>query len=534
MSSEMTGDPDSVARPVVPVVPGSLLLLLLVVVGMAFRCWAWAEVSIRFWLFHFVLTASGDVLGPQLHFTNLYYTFPYTVTLESPSLSEDSETFLSADQLRLTLQELPAAGKPIHVREVKFFEPELRFEWREDGTMVGINEHFIKSIEGEQYSDSISTRPSDFLSIRILDVDEGTLVFEPLDSDPIKIDDIEFTLDAAPEQDRPGLYRLEFGLDLKPALVVDMDGAIDIDTGRLEIEKFIAIMDIERGRMEGMPPDIMEIIEEHEIHGDITLKSNGIVPVADPAAASLDIELLIEGGAARIGDYLIPVSRLDAHMEIVEKAVDLEVMDVTFHESGQMTMSGHLDLQPPRAFDVIFDMEDVYLSALLERFDVDAPGYNGYLGAQGRIASQADEVLEHLEGNSVVTLVDGDILNVPIIDGLREAVLGVEPVPDGNDHGSMLVVFRPDRLELDDVSLEGEDLGVRGNGEIYYDGSLNLRFNAGPLEKFQMETGVIGDILGMITDRLVTYQVTGTWEDPRFNGRLLNVGTKGRRKGSGS
>lgn len=533
MSSEMTGDPGPVSRRVVPVVPGSLLLLLLVVAGMAVRSWAWAEVSIRFWLFHFILAASGDVLGPQLHFTNLYYTFPYTVVLESPALSEDSETFLSADHVRLTLQELPATGKPIHVAEVKFFEPELRFEWQEDGSLLGINEHFIKSTEGEQYSDTISTRPSDILSIRILDVDEGTLVFEPFDSDPIQIDDIEFTLDATPEQDRPGLYNLEFGLDLKPALVVDFDGDIDIDSGKLEVEHFIATMDIELGRTEGMPVDILEIIEEHEIHGDITLRSNGIVPIAEPETANLDIELLIEGGAFRIGEYFIPVSRLDAHMEIVEKSVDLEVMDVTFHESGRMTMSGHLDLQSPRAFDVVFDMEDVYLSAVLERLDVDAPGYNGYLGAQGQIASEADEVLEHLEGNSVVTLVDGDILNVPIIDGLREAVLGVEAVPSGNDQGSMLVVFSPDRLELDDVSLEGEDLGVRGNGEIYYDGSLNLRFNAGPLEKIQMGTGAIGDILGMITDRLVTYQVTGTWEDPEFNGRLLNIGTRGRRERKG-
>ena len=45
-----------------------------------------------------------------------------------------------------------------------------------------------------------------------------------------------------------------------------------------------------------------------------------------------------------------------------------------------------------------------------------------------------------------------------------------------------------------------------------------------------MQTGVIGDLLGMITDRLVTYQVTGTWDDPEFNGRLLSIGTRKRRE----
>ena len=60
----------------IPVWPGSLLLLVLVVSGMLIRFWAWVEMVIRILLFQFIVTASGDLLGPQLTFTNLYYDFP--------------------------------------------------------------------------------------------------------------------------------------------------------------------------------------------------------------------------------------------------------------------------------------------------------------------------------------------------------------------------------------------------------------------------------------------------------------------------
>ena len=100
--------------------------------------------------------------------------------------------------------------------------------------------------------------------------------------------------------------------------------------------------------------------------------------------------------------------------------------------------------------------------------------------------------------------------------------------PRGHDRSSMEIALNSRRVEIDDFILEGDSLGVRGSGEINYDGTVNFRFNAGPLEKMQMQLGVIGDVFGFLTDRLVTYQVTGTWEDPVFNGRPLGLGTAHR------
>ena len=63
-------------------------------------------------------------------------------------------------------------------------------------------------------------------------------------------------------------------------------------------------------------------------------------------------------------------------------------------------------------------------------------------------------------------------------------------------------------MELDDIVLEGCAWRA-GLGEINYDGGINFRFNAGPLADADEPCG-LGHALGFVTDRLVTYQVTGT------------------------
>ena len=78
---------------------------------------------IRILLFQFIVTASGDLLGPQLTFTNLYYDFPFTAVLQQPQLTSEGETVIMAKRLRLTLEHIPVAGQAIMISEVQFVEP---------------------------------------------------------------------------------------------------------------------------------------------------------------------------------------------------------------------------------------------------------------------------------------------------------------------------------------------------------------------------------------------------------------------------
>ena len=79
-------------------------------------------------------------------------------------------------------------------------------------------------------------------------------------------------------------------------------------------------------------------------------------------------------------------------------------------------------------------------------------------------------------------------------------------------------------MQLRDIECVSGGVGARGEGEILYDGTLNLRVNAGPLELMQNDMGAIGDVLGAVTDSLLKYHVTGPWKTPVLEVRPLGIG----------
>ena len=509
-------------------VPAALLVGLLVASGMLIRCWAWVEVSIRIWLFNFIMLASGDILGPQLNFTDLQYTFPLTVTLQAPELEEDGKAFLSARRMRLTLEEIPVAGRAVEISEIQFNRPVLRFRWKEDGSLVGLNPRFIKSLEGEEYTGSISTNPSDFLSIRLIEVTRGSLHFEPYQSPVVRIDDISMQVNAIPREGYPGLYGVDSSVERAPVLGIDLDGSVNIDTGDILVNNFVARLQIDPSEIESLPGDIRTIVDEYSIVGDVGLRVDGLIPLSDPAACELMVELMVEDSGAMVSDYRIPIPKLVADLHLHAGRMMLEEMVMQLPRSGSMHMTGDIALAAPRDFDLQFDVTDLRLETILAQIQDGHPRYSGLVGLTGEVASHADDLLAHLSGSGSLHLSHGDILNVPVVKGLQDAVLGRSEWPMGDDEGSMLFALEPNRVVIDDLSLEGDHLGVRGEGELYFDSRINFRFNAGPLEKLQMNLGAVGDIFGFITDRLVTYQVTGDWNEPRFSGRVLGLGTRPR------
>ncbi len=513
----------------IPVWPGSLLLLVLVVSGMLIRFWAWVEMVIRILLFQFIVTASGDLLGPQLTFTNLYYDFPFTAVLQQPQLTSEGETVIMAKRLRLTLENIPVAGQAIMISEVQFVEPVVRFLWHDvGGGLVGFNSNFFTVEDGEQYTDSFSTVPSDFLRIRELSIVRGGLYFQLPSGGDMSIGDIETTLETTAKASSPGRYRIEFDVDRPPALMLDVDGWLDIDTATLDVDSFFGRVNIEQDKIDQLPRDLQKLFDAYKIAGDVRMRADGTIPFTALHDTHLDIELRLTDAHSQVGDYMLPIPSAIGALNLSDGVVGLDQMQITFAKKGNAHLSGHLHLEPGLPFDVAFDVDQVKLEYILANAGSDLHGYSGLIGAQGAVESRVDDTLGALSGHAFVTLAHGDLLNVPIVEGLEEAVVQQDDWPAGNDRGSMEMAFTPTRVELDDIVLEGDVLGVRGSGEINYDGGINFRFNAGPLERMQMNLGGLGHALGFVTDRLVTYQVTGTWSHPRFDGRLLGVGTRHR------
>ena len=87
-------------------------------------------------------------------------------------------------------------------------------------------------------------------------------------------------------------------------------------------------------------------------------------------------------------------------------------------------------------------------------------------------------------------------------------------------------------MTIEKALIQSKLLAARTRGDIHYDGRLDMKVNAGVVEKAEDLLGELGDVLGALTDRLLPYVVSGTWSKPKVTPDPLGVPLgQGRNKG---
>jgi len=122
---------------------------------------------------------------------------------------------------------------------------------------------------------------------------------------------------------------------------------------------------------------------------------------------------------------------------------------------------------------------------------------------------------------------EGRLVTIPIVHDLLDAmdVLGkIRGKTAYKDKADLAFDLTGDSVRVTEMKIVTTVAAVRGTGDIFYDGRLDMLVNAGPMEKVQSMLGEIGDILGKVTDQLVKYDVEGTVSDPSVTARPLGIG----------
>ena len=126
------------------------------------------------------------------------------------------------------------------------------------------------------------------------------------------------------------------------------------------------------------------------------------------------------------------------------------------------------------------------------------------------------------EGVSVRTLVFSSEgfqpvapMRLPAPQLLKEAAGG-----DGDaltDSAEGRVSFAGDCVRLDSFEGRSGAMGMRGTGTVGFDETLNLRMNAGVLEKLQDSLGGLGKAWAKMSDAVAGYRVSGTLRKPEVS-----------------
>jgi uncharacterized protein involved in outer membrane biogenesis len=325
----------------------------------------------------------------------------------------------------------------------------------------------------------------------------------------------------------PGWYALDFNAGRAPGLELEVRGRLNIDSFDAVIDRGNGTIMLAEDTIGSLPPELAGILRQYEARGALSFTMSGSLPLTNAlAGGNLELNAELTNANVSLGDYKIPLD--DAKLRATLSNGSLSVPSLTAQiVGGTLTADATLDLaaadRPARAN---WSLEGLDLERFLRQQPAEGPpDLAGFLTGSGNASTRLSDAQNAISGSGTVTLRDGRLVRVPLVTALADAA-SVAGFGKGGKDTSVDAEFalEPRGVNLTKFTLQNTLLAARGSGVIGFDQSLDLSVNAGPLEKVQGMLGKVGDLLGAVTDKLVTYKVEGTFEEPKVKVQPLGIG----------
>jgi hypothetical protein len=470
-------------------------------------------------------TIANDHLGPTLSFDTLDYVFPRTVTLAPVSLTAEGVSIVEADSIRIDFAEVPRVGRPVVIEAARFERPVVRLIERDDGSLLGFS-GFVKTGGGRDLPDGGSTRLSEVLAITLLEVDRGAVSYEQQGRPPMRLRPLTFELhherpaagDAAAE---PGWYAFDARLALEPVAHLDVDSRLNLDTAVLDVGRAVLGTSLTPARYEVFTPEVQEILRRYEIVGDLEWDLSGRVPLRDAAASRIDTHLSLTGASISFGSYVLPMRSLELTATLSEGVLDVGQATVeTLGGRARLTLRVWLEGPTAGSFEAQGEGQGLRLEQALKHEEGIEPKHRGEGAFHVEVGGSLEDLAGTFGGSGDLSVAEGHLAIVNLFGDL----LSIAGERRDRDRLSADFELMPDRVRWSDAKVSSDVLGIAGGGVLFYDGRLDLMLSVGPLQGREGVLGVVGETVGIVTDRLVRYQVTGTLEDPKVGVRPLDLG----------
>lgn len=512
-------------------------VLLLVVVGAgALAYWLFVRGTGGFddWAVRKVVTVAERYLVPDVEFTSFEYD-PGLVTLEGVTLvAPGGVAVVEAATMKVALAGIPTPGTGVVIERVEIHDARLHLIRDETGGFKGLVPFLERENLREQERVPEDERLSSAFKIRRIALRNCALVYEdPRDDRPaMRLDQIDLEMDVQPETGSDGarVYALQTSLDRRPILSLDLNGMLDLDALTLDVESLVMATDLEQQQaVAALPPQLQSLLERHDAAGSLELEASGRVPLLSPLDATLDADVALDSFHVAAGEYRVPIESATVDLSYDDRLATLGTARLNICRGTVDADGSRIDLrrEAPRLAEVEWRISGFHLEDLLRtRTEGTPPKYAGIIDSTGAADVRTLEPLA-LSGSGDLSVRDGHLTNIPVIRDLASVMKVLDQLagrPTYGDTADASFRLGEDAVEIEELSVETQVLVARGDGEIGYDGRLDLLLNAGPLEKFQRATGVVGDIIGAVTDRLVKYSVKGEISQPQIGVRPLGLG----------
>lgn len=479
----------------------------------------------------------NSYLKPQLEFTKPDYQYPKTVTIENvritsrdPSRDGRVVDIIRIRRATLELGEIPEIGQPLLIERVRLEKPELRLLaiGPNDGSLIGFSDLLKESPEKADPATPSNSKLTDVLRIRLIQLVGGVISYDPRapDGKVMELDNINTTLEIEP--DESGWYGLRTKVMREPIFSATIDGRFNVNDAIAKISAVELKMELGEEANRTLPPDLQSIMDQYHIQGTLTLNASGEINFNDMMSSELNVEADLRDGLATFDNYRVKIDKFVLKSQMKNQAIKLDHFEVRAMK-GVVFATGHLALTGEQQASIEFEAEAIDLSTLdraLVESELPKPDdkkepspLRGIVTAKFNLAAPLTAVMEKASGSGFVTLKDGRLVRVPVLQQLEAAVSAATDVfSKGKPSDQLHVEFKleGDHALIQKLDMRTPSLAVRGGGTIGFDGKLDLSLNGGPLEKVQGLFGKIGEFTAKLTDELAKYRVTGTVEKPEF------------------
>ena len=483
-----------------------------------------------------VVAIANGQLVPDLAYESLNYDAPYTLTLKGVTLTApDSTQVLDIDELTVTLAEIPEMGKPIRIAKLTIDGGRINaIVDPESGGLRGLSP--IVESSGERESVSSDLKLSNVLELDRIDIKDVDMRYQDAAGEEMVIEGFEAGLDIVPAGDdaagESGWYTLAFTSGRKPGLQLDVNGRVNIDSWRVELERVIGALTLDESTVSSLPPQLGTIAKEHDAQGEVKFNASGALNLMDPMTGDLTSTVEISGFNVASGDYRLPIETGNAEIAMSGGVLRLNSMTLNTLQ-GVVSAGGEVTLSAPdQPARLNWSAERIDLQAALRTRQSEGatPPLAGTFTSSGSATTALADVTGRMSGSGTVSIAEGRFVEVPVLGEIVRALAsaaGIVGIGNGQGTNSSLNAdfnLTGQGIDVTQSELATPALAARATGLIGYDGTLNMRVNAGPIEKLQSKLGDVGKILGAVTDKLVTYAVKGTVSEPKVSVQPLGVG----------
>lgn len=252
-------------------------------------------------------------------------------------------------------------------------------------------------------------------------------------------------------------------------------------------------------------------------HGRISGHVTAALNPDDTAASRADADLRIRDGECQTEKLVFPFDDLQVKARLDRRQIKAEFEGRVL--TGELRGNGSLGLDGARPISLRWNVSNGALREIRDRRP-DRKAVSGRINSSGELAGELDRWPGSMHGSGRITVEDARLISIPIFSEIVEqaqaAVAKVPFLPEqSKDSGEFEFTFRHDRLTFDRFDIQSAMIAARGRGDIFYDRSIALTLNAGPVEKIQSLLGRPGKLIGRLTDQLYSLRASGTLDQPR-------------------